>query len=86
MDWGFGFKLHIVVNDLGQLLACRLTLGNLDDRSPVPQLTHRVFAKLLGDQGYISQALFAELFERGIELITNRTSSMCCRSVKRSCV
>ena len=39
VDWFFGFKLHLVVNDRGQLLACRLTAGNVDDRAPVPQLT-----------------------------------------------
>jgi len=76
VGWFFGFKLHIVVNDLGELLACRLTLGNVDDRSPVSDLTRRVFGKLFGDKGYISQALFAQLFERGIQLVTKLKSNM----------
>jgi hypothetical protein len=38
VGWFFGFKLHLVVNDLGEVLACRLTLGYANDRSPVPVL------------------------------------------------
>ena len=63
VNWFFGFKLHLVVSDLGELLACRLTPANVDDRTPVPDLVECVFGKLFGDKGYISQALCAELFE-----------------------
>src|SRR5690349_22951801 len=45
VDWFYGFKLHLVVNDEGELLACRLTAGNVDDRRLVPQLAHRLFGK-----------------------------------------
>lgn len=51
VDWCSGVKLHVVVNDEGELLACRLTPGNVDDRRPVPQLAHRLFGKLIGDKG-----------------------------------
>jgi hypothetical protein len=76
VGWFFGFKLHFVVNDLGEFLSCRLTPGNVDDRSPVPQLVERVFGKLFGDKGYIGQALFALLFERGIQLVTKLKKTM----------
>lgn len=76
VGWFFGFKLHLVVNDLGELLGCRLTPGNIDDRSPVPQLAQRVFGKLFGDRGYLSHQLFVELFERGIQLITKLKRNM----------
>jgi hypothetical protein len=76
VGWFFGFKLHLVVNDLGEFLACRLTPGNIDDRSPVPTLVQRVFGKLFGDWGYISHQLFAELFERGIQLVTKLKKNM----------
>lgn len=61
VDWFFGFKLHLVVNDRGQLLACRLTAGNVDDRIPVPQLTKWLWGKLFGDKGYLSQPLTEQL-------------------------
>ena len=35
MGWCYGFKLHLVINDVGELLACRLTVANVDDRVPV---------------------------------------------------
>jgi hypothetical protein len=37
VDWFFGFKLHLVINDCGELLSFRLTPGNVDDRRPVPE-------------------------------------------------
>ena len=45
VDWFYGFKLHLVVNDCGDLLACRLTPGNVDDRRPLPQLAEPPFWK-----------------------------------------
>ncbi len=76
MGWFFGFKLHLIVNEHGGLIAAWLTPGNSDDRRPVPDpkspalLSRALFGKLFGDKGYISRALFAKLFERGVELIT----------------
>ncbi|CAA9325614.1 Mobile element protein, partial [uncultured Leptolyngbya sp.] len=37
VDWFFGFKLHLVINEHGELLNLTLRLGNTDDRKPVPQ-------------------------------------------------
>ena len=70
MGWFFGFKLHLVINECGELLAVQLTPGNVDDRQPVPQLTRQLFGKLFGDKGYISAEVFAELWDRGLQLIT----------------
>ncbi len=61
MGWFYGFELHLVVNDRGEMLACRLTPGNMDDRKPLPDLTKILFGKLLRDKGYISQPLFKQL-------------------------
>lgn len=61
VGWFYGFKLHLVVNDRGELLTFCLTPGNVDDRAPVPRLARRLFGKLFGDKGYISQALAERL-------------------------
>ena len=61
MGWFYGFKLHLMVNDRGELWACQLTPGNVDDRGPVPILSKRLFGKLFGDRGYISRPLFEQL-------------------------
>ena len=70
MGWFYGFKLHLLVNDQGELLALCLTPGNIDDRKPVPHLARKLWGKLFGDKGYISQALFEHLFDHGLQLIT----------------
>lgn len=54
VGWFYGFKLHIVINHRGELLACQLTPGNTDDRRPVPKLTEGLWGRLFGDKGYLS--------------------------------
>ena len=77
VGWFYGFKLHLVVNDRGELLAFCLTPGNVDDRRPVPRLVRRLFGKLFGDRGYISQALAEHLFTtQGLRLITKVRKNM----------
>ncbi len=76
MGWFFGFKLHLAVNDRGDLLVCCLTAGNVDDRTPVPRLVKRLRGKLFGDRGYISAPLTQLLFEQGLQLITRLRKNM----------
>lgn len=82
VDWFYGFKLHLVVNDCGELLACRLTPANVDDRRPVPQMAQRLFGKLIGDKGYLSHDLLAWLRQQGIELLTPIRKNMKPRLVR----
>ena len=76
MGWFYGFNLHLVVNDRGEILACRLTPGNGDDRKPLPGMAKTWFGKLFGDKGYISQPLSDQLLAQGLELITPRRKNM----------
>jgi hypothetical protein len=77
MGWFYGFKLHLVINDCGELLACQITPGNIDDRTPVPVLCKRLFGKLIADRGYVSQALFEQLLDTfGVQLITKLRKNM----------
>lgn len=76
MGWFYGFKLHLIVNDEGELLAFCLTPGHVDDRKPVPTLTKRLWGQLFGDRGYISQALHDLLFAQGLELLTKIRKNM----------
>jgi hypothetical protein len=70
IGWFYGFKVHLIINDEGELLACQITAGNVDDRRPVPDMTKGLYGKLFGDRGYISQKLFDQLYERGLQLVT----------------
>ena len=76
LEWSYGFKLHLLGNDVGELLACRLTAANVDDRAPVSTLVQGLTGKLFGDRGYISQALFDNLFAQGLQLITKIRKDM----------
>jgi hypothetical protein len=75
--WFYGFKLHLVCNERGELLNLALTPGNIDDRKPVSKLSRNLFGKLFGDRGYISQALFEHLMQTSnVQLITRIRSNM----------
>jgi Transposase DDE domain len=63
VGWFFGFKLHLVVNDRGELLNITMTPGNTDDRKPVPDLLKHCFGKVFADKGYVSRTLAQQLFE-----------------------
>jgi transposase len=75
--WFFGFKLHLIFNDQGELLNLMLTPGNMDDRRPVPRMAHKLFGKLFADKGYISKKLVEELLRTfNVQLVTGIRSNM----------
>lgn len=76
MGWFFGFKLHLIINERGGLVAVKVTAGNVDDRTYVSEMTKKIVGKLFGDKGYISAELFDELMQRGLQLITNVKKNM----------
>ena len=78
MGWYFGFKLHLICNERGELLNFMLTKANVDDRdiNVFNRLSDNVFGKLYADKGYISQGLFDRLFNQGIEIVTGIKSNM----------
>lgn len=78
MGWFFGFKLHLVVNDRGEILSLCLTPGNVSDKdeSVMGKLTKNIFGKLFADKGYISSKLFAKLWEQNIKLVTKVKKNM----------
>jgi hypothetical protein len=76
MGWFFGFKLHLITNDRGELLSVRLTKGNVDDRHPVPKMVKNIFGHLFGDKGYLSAILFEKLRSNGVRLVTTIRKNM----------
>lgn len=76
MGWFFGFKLHLVFNDRHEIIAFKLTRGNIHDTKPVPALTKTLVGKLFGDKGYIGKPLAAELLRRGLTLFTRVRKNM----------
>lgn len=78
MGYFFGFKLHLVVNDKGEILNFVITPGNVDDREPLKnaRFLEKVYGKLFADKGYLGQHLFEQLFVDGIQLITGIKRNM----------
>jgi hypothetical protein len=74
--WFYGFKLHLLVDDCGNLLSFRITRGNVDDRTPVPAMLKNFVGKVFGDRGYVSKKLTELLACDGVELITTLKKNM----------
>ena len=70
MGWFYGFKLHAIINSSGELIRLRLTPGNIDDRTPMPDLCEGLFGQLYADKGYIAHWLTETLAEQNLQLIT----------------
>ena len=78
MGWFFGFKLHLICNEKGELLNFMITPGDIDDREPLKYnaFVEFLYGKLVGYKGYIGKELFQRLFVNGIQLITKLKSNM----------
>jgi hypothetical protein len=74
--WFYGFKLHLMVDDCGEILSFSITRGNIDDRVPVPKMAKNFIGKLFGDKGYISKKLAELLAVDDVELITKLKKNM----------
>lgn len=78
MGYFYGFKLHLIINDRGEILNFTITQANVDDREPLKyeRFLKDIFGKLFGDKGYISKELTQILFADGIHLVTSIRNNM----------
>ena len=78
MGWFFGFKLHLICNEKGELLNFMITPGDVDDSKPLEYkaFVEFIYGKLVADKGYIGKNLFRRMFVDGIQLITKLKSNM----------
>ena len=83
IGWFYGFKLHLITADTGEIVDFMLTPGNVDDRRPlkIERFIKKLFGKLFGDKGYISKELFKNLFFRGVHLVTKLRRNMKSQSI-----
>ena len=74
----FGFKLHLIINDKGEILNFVITQGHVDDKEPLKneRFIEAIKGKLYGDKGYISKELTNILFVDGLHLITSIRNNM----------
>ena len=78
LGWFLGFKLHIIINDKGEIISFVITQGNADDRQPLSMesFINKISGKLYADRGYISQKLAEILFVDGINLVYKMRNNM----------
>ena len=76
IGWFFSFKLHLVFNHERQIVALKLTPGNVNDTTPVPDLTQDLIGKLFDDKGYVGKELARRLLRRGLALMTRVRRNM----------
>lgn len=77
MGWFYGFKIHLVINHLGEIVQFALTPGNVADNNKelLSQLLNGLKGKCYGDKGYLS-SLFEDLLNEGLQLVTKVRSNM----------
>ena len=76
MGWFFGCKLHLLMNQSGEIANSVLSNGHTADIKMVKQLVEGLKAKLYADRSYISHELKARLKEQDIDLITYHRKNM----------
>lgn len=78
LGWFYGFKLHFICNEKGEILNFYFSPGNADDRDVriFEVLKKKLFGKLYGDKGYVSKNLFEMLFSQGIHIVTGLKANM----------
>lgn len=76
VGWFFGFKLHLVINQMGEILNLNVTKGNISDSRAAKSITQYLFGKLFGDKGYLSKSLKEDLFKNGLALFTKVRKNM----------
>ena len=74
--WFYGFKLHLIINDKGEIMSFCITKGNIDDRKTVFELCRGLEGRLFGDRGYISDDLASTLIKQNLQLITKLRKKM----------
>jgi len=74
--WFMGFKLHLVINNKGEIMAIKLTKGNASDISVLESITQKLYGKLFGDKGYISKEVWSKLYARDLRLFTGIRKDM----------
>ena len=76
VGWFFGLKLHLVINSEGQLIAFKITKGNVNDAKPAYSLLSKLEGLAFGDKGYIGKKLSEKLMENSLKLITRKRKNM----------
>jgi len=76
VGWFFGLKLHLIINDIGELIAFKITQGNRHDVKVAADMLTHLKGLAFGDKGYIGKKIFDTLLQNGLKLITRKRKTM----------
>lgn len=76
MGWFYGLKLHLIINQKGQIMAVKISSGNMDDRKALMEISKNLKGKCYADKGYVGKDIFSQLWENGLHLITGIRKNM----------
>lgn len=73
----FGFKFHLIINHLGQIVDLIFSTGNVADNNKdlLRKITENFWGLLIGDKGYIT-SINHELEKNGVHLVTKVRKNM----------
>lgn len=75
--WFYGLKLHLLINEYGEIINFIITPGNIADNNDqaLRILLSGCRGRCYADKGYLTK-LFEELYEQGLHLITKIRKNM----------
>lgn len=76
MGWFFGFKLHLIINDIGDIVDVVLTPGNKNDAKVVELMKSPLYGFLFGDKGYLSKKNEEIFAKKGVKYVTYKRKKM----------
>jgi transposase len=76
MGWFYGFKLHIICNELMQILNFHFTTGSTDDRKGLEMMWNDIFGMIIADAGYLGKDFQAKAHNLGKQLLTGVRANM----------
>jgi len=76
MGWFYGFKIHLVTDKFGKLLALKITAGQVNERNPLPHLLNALKGTVIADAAYLSKDLVEDLWGKSIHLFTGVRNNM----------
>lgn len=75
--WFYGFKVHLVINNYGEMVNFLFTQGNVADNNHqvLKSLIGELKGQCFGDKGYIT-TLFEMFYKQGLQLVTKVRRNM----------
>lgn len=74
VGWYYGFKIHLLINHLGEIITFRITPANIDERVIAKELVKGLKGKVYGDKGYVSKELKKDL--ENVDFIARKRNNM----------